>query len=550
MADNVRDFTITSLLQFYSYLKTNILDEEYVSKEDLNTSSYAGYSYVYAAYSYIINSIVDNEYVIAQTFNSHNDRLTILESAGYLTTESDPTVPSYVKTITEADISNWNNAGGGTQSDWNESDTSSDAYILNKPSIPSINGLVSQTSLSSNSYITSTVLDTRLNTAGYLTNHQSLDNYITKIDLSNQSYVTTTDLSSQGYLTSHQDISGKADSSAAISSLSLSINSSYQITLSGTKADNTTFTVNDMIDLPLESVVVNGSFNNSTKKVVLTLQNGSDIEFSVADLVNGLQTEITSSNKLSADLIQSGSTNVVVTSSDVSNWNSKTSNVGTITSIKMNNETKGSSGEVDLGTVLTSFTESDPTVPSYVKAITQTDISNWNSSEVNIQADWNVSDSTSDAYIQNKPTIPSIDGLVSQATLSAQSYITSTALDTRLNNAGYLTSETKANWNETDTSSAAYIQNKPAIPAAANDSTITIQKGGTNVDTFTTNASSNKTINIPDELPSYSSADSGKILSVNSSGELVWITAVSIYTGSTEPANSLGNDGDIYLQTS
>lgn len=59
------------------------------------------------------------------------------------------------------------------------------------------------------------------------------------------------------------------------------------------------------------------------------------------------------------------------------------------------------------------------------------------------------------------------------------------------------------------------------IPDAANNATITIQKGGTTVDSFTVNASSNKTINIPNELPSYSSSDSGKILSVNSSGQLV-----------------------------
>ena len=35
--------------------------------------------------------------------------------------------------------------------------------------------------------------------------------------------------------------------------------------------------------------------------------------------------------------------------------------------------------------------------------------------------------------------------------------------------AGYLTSQTKANWNETNTSSAAYIENKPTIPSTAED---------------------------------------------------------------------------------
>ena len=207
-------------------------------------------------------------------------------------------------------------------------------------------------------------------------------------------------------ITSHQDISGKADKSAAIGSLSLSLDSTnYKITLSGTKVDGTTFTISDVIDLPLESVVVNGSYNNTTKKVVLTLQSGSTVEFSVADLVSGLQSEITSTNKLSADLIADGMTNKVVTASekttwngkqdaltnadvltgitstkvsnwdnaatnshthsnksvldgisstDITNWNSKTDNVGTVTGVKMNGTTNNpTNGVVDLGTVIT-----------------------------------------------------------------------------------------------------------------------------------------------------------------------------------------------------
>ena len=42
-----------------------------------------------------------------------------------------------------------------------------------------------------------------------------------------------------------------------------------------------------------------------------------------------------------------------ITSSDISNWNSKTSNVGTITGITMNGASKGTSGVVNLGTVIT-----------------------------------------------------------------------------------------------------------------------------------------------------------------------------------------------------
>lgn len=48
-----------------------------------------------------------------------------------------------------------------------------------------------------------------------------------------------------------------------------------------------------------------------------------------------------------------GSAAATITSSDISNWNGKTSNVGTITGITMNGASKGTSGVVDLGTVIT-----------------------------------------------------------------------------------------------------------------------------------------------------------------------------------------------------
>lgn len=53
----------------------------------------------------------------------------------------------------------------------------------------------------------------------------------------------------------------------------------------------------------------------------------------------------------------------------------------------------------------------------------------------------------------------------------------------------------QANWNESDTTSDAYIQNKPTIPTV-NNATLTVQKNGTSVGTFTANASTNKTINV------------------------------------------------------
>ena len=50
----------------------------------------------------------------------------------------------------------------------------------------------------------------------------------------------------------------------------------------------------------------------------------------------------------------------------------------------------------------------------------------------------------------------------------------------------------QSDWNVTNTSSDAYIKNKPTI----GDATLTIQKNGTTVQTFTANATNNKTANI------------------------------------------------------
>lgn len=58
-----------------------------------------------------------------------------------------------------------------------------------------------------------------------------------------------------------------------------------------------------VIDLPLESVVVNAYYDNTNKQIILILQNGSRIAVPVSSLVNGLQPLISQSNKLSADLV-------------------------------------------------------------------------------------------------------------------------------------------------------------------------------------------------------------------------------------------------------
>lgn len=102
-----------------------------------------------------------------------------------------------------------------------------------------------------------------------------------------------------------------------VGSIDLTINSStYVVTLQCKDVDGNNLGNAKTIDLPLETVVISGAYDSTNKKVILTLQDGSTIEFSVADLVSGLQTELNSSNKLDADYIKDGVTNKVFTATE------------------------------------------------------------------------------------------------------------------------------------------------------------------------------------------------------------------------------------------
>lgn len=121
------------------------------------------------------------------------------------------------------------------------------------------------------------------------------------------------------------DVWALPDSTKYWASLDLSINSTtYVITAQLKDQDWNNLWTAKTVDLPLESVVVSGSYNATTKKVVLTLQSGSTIEFSVADLVSWLQSEITSTNKLDSDLVDdTNQTNKFVTQTDKDTWDGK-----------------------------------------------------------------------------------------------------------------------------------------------------------------------------------------------------------------------------------
>ena len=73
--------------------------------------------------------------------------------------------------------------------------------------------------------------------------------------------------------------------------LTLSINPQTYVMTTTLVSEDGTVLATRSIDLPLESMVVSGTYDEATKEVVLTLQSGQQVRFSVADLVDGLASQ-------------------------------------------------------------------------------------------------------------------------------------------------------------------------------------------------------------------------------------------------------------------
>ena len=193
-------------------------------------------------------------------------------------------------------------------------------------------------------------------------------------------------------------------------------------------------------------------------------------------------------------------------------------------------------GDHALAGYLTSFTETDPTVPSHVKSITITNIANWNAAyndKIN-SASFNTGDGVLTLTQQDGGTVTvDLDGRYSTTTennyVSSVTFSTSTGVLT-LNREGlsaltvdldgkYLNIGDKAaDANLLDGLDSTYflnynnLTNKPTIPTV-NNNTITIAAGGamTGGGAFTVNQNFNETITI-------SHADTSSQGSVNNSG--------------------------------
>lgn len=165
MANKVRDFVVNSLKQFNEYLQENILPLYSNKQSDWNTSNTNDDSY-------IKNKPTIPPEVTESTVASWG----FTKNTGSLTIETDPVFSaSAAHSISANNITNWNNKVSNVQGDWNTTNPSDESYIKNKPAIPSIEGLATETyvidKISSQSYVTSS----QLSSQGYLTSFTESD---------------------------------------------------------------------------------------------------------------------------------------------------------------------------------------------------------------------------------------------------------------------------------------------------------------------------------------------------------------------------------------
>ena len=298
--------------------------------------------------SYIQSVQLDGTLLKFGGVNSAFDGNIDLSALGYLTsfTETDPTVPAHVKSITTTEKSNWNTAyswgnHAGLYSLLGHTHTF--ASITSKPTtIAGYDITDAYTDTEIGNFFSGTDSITGYNksnwdtayswgnhaSVGYLTSFTETDptvpshvKGITTADILNwntafswgdhgaEGYATQTWVQAQGYLTSETD---SQILSWSASDLGLTISNGNTITLTG---------------LATETYVNSQGF----------LTSFTETDPTVPSHVKG------------------------ITTTNISNWNTAF----------------GWGNHASVG-YLTSFTETDPTVPSHVKAITTTNISNWN----------------------------------------------------------------------------------------------------------------------------------------------------------------------------
>ena len=434
---------------------------------------------------------------------------------------------SYVHTdnnFTDADVSKLGGIESGAQvnvqADWSVSDSSSDAFIKNKPTIPSGDQLLpSATSADEGKILTvdsngdpswapaqggggsvNEVFDwstvTTTNIANCLTNgHNPIIKYEYSADMTKYAYLESVEPMGSGTAYSfYSPVQGNSDNG-------LKTMTRFYLTDWGIK----TVTRDIRVSTP--------SSSQSDAGKVLTV---NSLGYEVWDNV---PTELPAST--SAD---SGKVLTVDSNGDAA-W----ATGGSITQVQSDwTETDTSSvayiaHKPSLATVATSGSYTDlsntPSIPTKTSDLTN-DSNFITASDVpgaQVQSDWTETDTSSVAYIAHKPSLATVATSGSYTDLSNTPSIPTKTSDLT-NDSNFITAsdvpgaQVQSDWTESNSSSAAYIAHKPSLATVATSGSYSDLSGKPTI------PSGNQL------LPSASASDEGKVLTVDSTGSPEWAT--------------------------
>lgn len=292
-----------------------------------------------------------------------------------------------------------------------------------------------------------------------------------------------------------------------------------------------TFTTNQSvsseINIPEASTSTTGVMSSADKSKLDGIATGAQVNVKPNwNAASGTDAEILNKPDLSV-YAQSSSLATVATSGSYNDLTDKP----TIPAIPVTDVQVGGSSvvnasgvaEITLPTftqVNSSWTETDSSSPAYIQnkptlatvatSGSYTDLANKPTiPDAQVQSDWNVTDTTSKAYVANKP-----DLTIYAQTSNLSTVATSGSYTDLTDKPTIPDAQVQSDWAETDSASKAYVANKPNLSTVAtsgsyndlsnkptiNDSTVTVKTGDSTPATlgsFSTNQSSGSDITIP-----------------------------------------------------
>ena len=341
------------------------------------------------------------------------------------------------------------NAEVNVQADWNVSSSSNDAFIRNKPTIPS--SIVTAVNVGTGLTKTGTAASPTLAVTTPFTSAEKtkLDNIAANAEVNVQADWNVNSSSSDAFIKNKPTVP---------SSIVTAVNAGTGITKTGTAASptlavTTPFTSAEKTKLDNiaanAEVNVQADWNQSSSSNDAFIRNKPTIPSSIVTAVN-VGTGLTRTGT-------AASPTLAVTNPFTDADETKLDNIAANAEVNVQADWNQSSSSND------AFIRNKPTLaPS--------------NAEQNVQVDWNESNTSSDAYIKNKPTVPSsiVTGVNAGAGITKTGTATAPTLavtnpftdadETKLDNiAANAEVNVQADWNQTNSSNDAFIRNKPTL---------------------------------------------------------------------------------------